>query len=158
MLLTHSAIASTDSGYSVCHVSPDFGTSVIDVRTPTAALTRYPSLNPETLFSLDKAYNTHLIVENQRAMLFIGQADKLTVGLRLSKSGVDLSTLASLVVNPDVLVRDFDHKNRPSWGVIRAEFQPVLDALGYSDFFDKEAAFSSAACDNLYSAHFHVSY
>lgn len=158
MLLTHSAIASTDSGYSVCHVSPDFGTSVIDVRTPTAALTRYPSLNPNTLYSLDKAYNTHLIVENRRAMLFIGQGNHMAVSLRLSKSGVDLTTLASLVANPDVLVRDFDHKNRPSWGIIRAEFQPVLDALGYSDFFDKEELFSYAACDNLYSSHFHVSY
>ena len=158
MLLTHSAIASTDSGYSVCRVSPSFGTSVIDVRTPTAALTRYPSLNPNTLYSLDKAYNTHLIVENQRAMLFIGRGNHMTVSLRLSKSGVDLTTLASLAVNPDVLVRDFDHKNLPSWGIIRTEFQPVLDALGYSDFFDKDAAFSRAACDNLYSVHFHVSY
>lgn len=158
MLLTHSAIASTDSGYSVCHVSPSFGTSVIDVRTPAAALTSYPALNPETLFSLDKAYNTHLIAENQRAMLFIGQGNHMAVSLRLSKSGVDLSTLASLAANPDVLVRDFDHKNRPTWGIIRAEFQPVLDALGYSDFFDTDTAFSRAACDNLYSAHFHVSY
>ena len=158
MLLTHSAIAATDSGYSVCHASPSFGTSVLDVRTPADALTCYPSLNPETLFSLDKAYNTHLIVENQRAMLFIGQRSHMAVSLRLSKSGVGLSTLASLVANPDVLVRDFDHKNRPSWGVIRAEFQPVLDALGYLDFFDKEELFSRAACDNLYSAHFHISY
>lgn len=158
MLLTHSAIVSTDSGYSVCHVSPAFGTSVIDVRTPIAALTRYPSLNPETLFSLDKAYDTYLIAENQRAMLFIGQGNHMAVSLRLSKSGVDLSTRASLVANPDVLVRDFDRKNRPSWGIIRAEYQPVLDALGYSDFFDKDAAFSPAECDNLYSAHFRVTY
>lgn len=140
MTLTR-AIAKTATGYSVCRADNSNTKVPRDINKLSSMPLYYRALPTGVLDTLDMYWDSYFIGDRYGFTMFLGSSGEARVGYLLQHYK-GLSYLLDMVLYPEKLRMSTDGVLIP-WLKVSSKFRPVLEPLGWQNFFSEDTLFFS---------------
>lgn len=135
------AIAKTASGYSVCRADNSNTKVTRDINKLSSMPLYYRALPTGVLDTLDMYWDSYFIGDRYGFTMFLGASDEVRVGYLLQHYK-GLSCLLDMVLYPEKLRMSTEGELIP-WLNVSSKFRPVLEPLGWQNFFSEDTSFFS---------------
>lgn len=133
------AVAKTATGYSVCRADNSNAKVTHDLKKLSSIPRYYRALPTEVLGTLDKYWDSYFIGDRYGFTMFLGTSGRVHAGYLLQHYK-GLPHLLDMVLYPEKLRLSPGWEPLP-WSVVSSKFRPVLEPLGWQNFFSEDTPF-----------------